>query len=1469
MSLFKPSNLSPNFESVTNGKPLTITFQVNSNGSTVNAYRVQILKDVNDKDNSEDNILGSIYGTFEKPLYNKDIGEIILEEETLKYNGIELEPNKDYRWTLRLYGEDKRGNNYVSENLAMGFGTANAIKGIDIAKPFVVNKNNLFNIKESPTLSSSNITYSINDTIVTFKSNSTLNAHFYYSISVRVGETYTIGVKSVSWNSGVFGIFLSSTKTADLHDYGQINKTTLTQTFVATTDTLWIHAYINYDTGDYSFSFDELKVERGSKQTNYTSYSINDGMYSDTWEDYGLIVSQDDISGILNNLIYSLSSDYDTVDSIEDFSKKIRKYTTKFSIILFSEIQDKTQQELNEFFKNKIHPKMYFYQINISKNTNGKYLVYFDHSNSAFSFNYYKSNYQEIYNEDLTYIGSGNLVGSTRQTMWSTEFNEAMKVNSYARIIWRPSQYSYFQPFKFNTQTIACTSSGNNAVAISANDIKKEYIDKITDGNFYILLSSTKTPFDSINFELTGEINNNILGNLRKIEQVKYNYIDNKYYLIIPNNETIPNLGTYNYLAIVYIQQEKIIQVDKNIGNGSLTRISFEEAFNYNPNSNPTNLALVTQYARQYLHLGYVNDDFDYDRFYIDPVEEFDNSTGFSYIILQKNENKITGEGQKKETDTVANISDLPNPSSSILTKIYKITNSFTTTNSFIEGEGVFYSSNSKVGVKYISSTYKYYVIDESATDGSYITQTRLDKLLSSTDQTQVGYKIINYVGKTGEVTIYNKAKNLPTIQTFYYIYKRSNSDNTKYDKITSGWLGGKQENSCDIVVNKYLQVGGSPYSNFENIFIQPNIGIKEDDYMPMKLSVYNEDYAKDIYLTNYYNFWDVTTTPFSIANVKSNTEVVDTLDDTMWLITAKEITDKDSTMMLDDDSLRYALYEPQTQYKIYTNFVDSIPEGFFYSRYDKTIKFEIYDLNTYEEKEQIPYVVDNNVITYNGEKVDSIPYRDLYVKSICQDYKLIDRSECIDKYTSPSYSRSLNGEQYFIGLTCNNYLIPNNITYLRIEKDIWKFKPANGNGYGIGYDIRVKPNTKYTVKAIGENVQIRVGQYDINGNYLQYIPSYVGTFTTDEDVEWITVVVLATDWTQEASYSQILFDGKNIIPIKEELGTNYVTLKEYHFDVLTDEQKVVYSTEESYDGKYKLEFRGCNNNSTYYIKSYIEDNYGKLYTYQARIPIKYIETLSDTNINVTTICEEQAIKVDFTPVRQIESSGSLIYNEPYTDTNYNNDPLTFYEYDNNIISIPSEFSYCVQFKLDSNMLDKNTRLKILEVVTDNENKYNLYFDTEAYFKVGEQFAINKTYTKFILSNRDLASNENITKDSDDIKILNSGISDLVIPTQFAYIIQENDNTAKSGYIYIMPSKISDIYLDDRAKFKETVPSRCLNGDVLSLTGQNTYYVETNNEDYINANKTALTKMGDLTFKMTVKYDSTTKKYKISKATIS
>ena len=48
MSLFKPSHLSPNFEEVVYDQPLIISFQVNSNSSTVTAYKLEILHEYND-----------------------------------------------------------------------------------------------------------------------------------------------------------------------------------------------------------------------------------------------------------------------------------------------------------------------------------------------------------------------------------------------------------------------------------------------------------------------------------------------------------------------------------------------------------------------------------------------------------------------------------------------------------------------------------------------------------------------------------------------------------------------------------------------------------------------------------------------------------------------------------------------------------------------------------------------------------------------------------------------------------------------------------------------------------------------------------------------------------------------------------------------------------------------------------------------------------------------------------------------------------------------------------------------------------------------------------------------------------------------------------------------------------------------------------------------------------------------------
>lgn len=131
---------------------------------------------------------------------------------------------------------------------------------------------NLFDINSKPTLTSKRSTYSISDTTVTFKSNNTTNHHFWYCIPIEIGKTYTVSVASIDWDGTSLGLFLSSTSFPDTSNYGIIIKTTLSKTFTAITDTLWVHGYISYGAGDFTFTFDKLQVEEGSTATSYEPY---------------------------------------------------------------------------------------------------------------------------------------------------------------------------------------------------------------------------------------------------------------------------------------------------------------------------------------------------------------------------------------------------------------------------------------------------------------------------------------------------------------------------------------------------------------------------------------------------------------------------------------------------------------------------------------------------------------------------------------------------------------------------------------------------------------------------------------------------------------------------------------------------------------------------------------------------------------------------------------------------------------------------------------------------------------------------------------------------------------------------------------------------------------------------------------------------------------------------------------------
>lgn len=166
---------------------------------------------------------------------------------------------------------------------------ANALKGtksdtailIDDVSPVThdmgvkVRGKNLFDVNTTPTFNNTGATYVVEGTKVTFKSNNSVNSVFSYSIPTTVGKTYTVSVNSIDWDSSSFGMFLSSVMSYDTMDYGVIDKIILTKTFVAVSDTLWIHGYLSYERGDYTFTFDKLQVELGTTATYYTPYVPN------------------------------------------------------------------------------------------------------------------------------------------------------------------------------------------------------------------------------------------------------------------------------------------------------------------------------------------------------------------------------------------------------------------------------------------------------------------------------------------------------------------------------------------------------------------------------------------------------------------------------------------------------------------------------------------------------------------------------------------------------------------------------------------------------------------------------------------------------------------------------------------------------------------------------------------------------------------------------------------------------------------------------------------------------------------------------------------------------------------------------------------------------------------------------------------------------------------------------------------
>lgn len=661
MSLFLPSQLSPNFEEVTVDEPLFFQFQVNTNGSQVRSYKLEILNDKNDAEDPEDNILATFYGVFDTPLYNKEIGYIIIDQIQLQEQNLTLLNYKDYRWRVRLYEDE-----------------------IDI------------------------------DTNINIK-----------------------------------------------HEYGS------------------------------------------------------------------------------------------------------------------------------------------------------------------------------------TYVGAGNLVGSTKNVIWLSQYDNTIREDLYVQTYCR-SYYTDndFKPFKVDEKEAkikdikSYTISDNQSVehtytnkfAIDPSLILPKYKEKIDDGNMYFYIRTQSWRSDPTNPTTDSRLIQDWYP--KKITGLSYE--DGKTWINIEENQAYRDyeLNKYegqeaDYYSLWYVQRQQIYSVDKSIGQKQLTKITLDKPFEYNIIHN------------MQIETNLYSNDFDYDRVYIKPVEEFDNKTsgaGISYInIAYRNEDLIiTHNGSTKLTN---------------------------------------------------------------------ITKSDLERYPNCK-------KITNYVGTTGEVTLFSNLDFMPDRFYMYQIFDIVDGTVSVTDDGTYECIAGVQYNGAEVLDdNRYflggavLPKGASPcsgsiqndpvnspstlkiYSNhleseveseegtqkYYSVFIQPNVGITEDIYKPCQLDLYNNKLQQYVSITN----------SRTLLNYNKYLSI-DTLDNSQWLVTLSPIQSNTGNDNLEIDK---NLLWSQTKYKIYTNFVNSIPEGYFYVRPDKELSFEYYDTyigNKYEK--------DMTGVWYNEYKKAAISAKDILIRCNIHD---------------------------------------------------------------------------------------------------------------------------------------------------------------------------------------------------------------------------------------------------------------------------------------------------------------------------------------------------------------------------------------------------------------------------------------------------------------------------------------------------
>jgi hypothetical protein len=150
---------------------------------------------------------------------------------------------------------------------------------------------------------------------------------------------------------------------------------------------------------------------------------------------------------------------------------------------------------------------------------------------------------------------------------------------------------------------------------------------------------------------------------------------------------------------------------------------------------------------------------------------------------------------------------------------------------------------------------------------------------------------------------------------------------------------------------------------------------------------------------------------------------------------------------------------------------------------------------------------------------------------------------------------RTFEFDKYYVGLTANNYYYKDMVVSYSVNGNVISIMPKS-SGYGIGYPIRVKPNTTYVISAEKSGI-FGVGYYTEDGEYINNVyGSKPYKFTTPENCKIATIICRPTSTSSETIYQKIQVEEGDTptsyeeynykIPVKVSNGTEEIITNIY-----------------------------------------------------------------------------------------------------------------------------------------------------------------------------------------------------------------------------------------------------------------------------------------------------------------------------------